>query len=270
MSNIIPKFKFKKIYLLDLVFISTAVIVLFFFLSRHKSIETHSVDVLVMTGTTEWWELGKAMPYWLNNRLTVGDKSYNTFGERTAEVINYWSYDENDKDRTVTAHLRLLASVDPVTRAYSYQYQSLIIGKPIDIIIGNTELKGIISDVNIEKPELINKTVTINYKNVTKQVSEAVLPGLKILDGQGNITAEIIKADKIQTTTKTINLNDNTLNFIGSPSDNVDLLVKIKLSVEKKDNSFYFIYGDPLKVGSKIKLRFPQVILPPGEVINIE
>lgn len=224
------------------------------------------VKAEVEISASSWWQAYfTAPPYWLGESIKVGDKEFDPQGKVVAEVLEVRAHELSTlqhqeptrKDFYLTLNLRV--SKDRRTGKLKFKNQPLEIGGPIELHLTNTYASGLVTFVEgvpdeRETKELIIKGV---WANTVPWNAEAIPVGGRMMDGMGNVVAEILEK-QIELAEKTVETWDGRLVASRDPLKR-DIYLKIKLLTKKQGENFYFHEDQKVKIGETLFIQLPGI-----------
>ena len=250
----------KKMRVLDYVVLGGVVVVLCSFLFIRLSRKTQWVSVLVNVQPDQlWWDSNPAP--WYAQAITVGQESYDAFGQKTATITNVQSFETSDGRSELVAELNVKASYDVFRRQYEYNYSPLLIGKPIDVSFGTFSFTGMVVGIN-DRVARIEKVIEARLLAIHDWKISELAKGLQAKDAAGNIVAEIL--DMHVQNAQVFQLIDTYgRQFVIRSEDSTrkDVIMKIKITAVEYNGALYSVYGTPMKIGSLLSIQFPKTSL---------
>jgi hypothetical protein len=201
-----------------------------------------------------------------------GDIQYDTVGQKNLVVLDVKSWGFETQETWVRASVKTKYKANQ--HKYSYQYQPLEIGRPIEIYINGTNVRGTITyiqgfsdtrktyDITI-KARLIdnNSPYSVSTRGVDPWIADAVGKGQIMYDAFEKPIAEILDKE-VKPAEKVITTNDGRI-FIGLDPLKKDVYLTIKLKTILQNGTYIFLENQPIKIGWGISLFFPQMMLSP-------
>jgi hypothetical protein len=248
--------KFPKLHLLDYIVISILIIIISMFLVLRITRKTVWIPVDIQIGSQD--PLWNSSPQqWYASSLKQGDCSYNTFGEKIAEVQSIVNIDTGDK-RAINVTVSLKSTYDSKTKLYSFDFQPLVVGGAFKTTFGTQDVSGVIVFVGDNKPYQ-EKIIETKLLYVYPWVADALYKGLQVKDTSGRVVAEI-KDITVQNSRRyeLHDMQDRTIVLSGEDPERKDVSLRLMIQT-KKTNGIYYFAGKQIKVGSGLRLEFPSV-----------
>jgi hypothetical protein len=196
---------------------------------------------------------GETPPYWIADKIKVGDVQTNDLGQQNLKVLSVKSWGFQNKETWVTASVK--AKYNPKQKKYTYLYQPLEIGRSIDITINGTNVHGIVTSIqgfsDTRKTYDVTVKTRLTDNNTPYSVNtRGVDPIAEILD------KEVRPAEKVITT------SDGRA-VLGEDPLKKDVYLTVKLRVTKNDDTYLFLENIPVKIGFSFPIYLERVFLNP-------
>jgi hypothetical protein len=194
------------------------------------------------------------------------------FGRPVISIVRSFSYPNNSNNRVVYLTIRLLTTYDKKSDVYSYEGVPLLVGSYQSLKINGILLRGVVQrvDSGSQRPEKKTFIVEgfVNPENVGNQnpyaantVTDGVLnyladeytKGLKILDSDGSVAAEILEVNEQPAHRKFI-YGNQLIETLDSERKKVEL--KVQITTEKYGDVYLFMGEVPLRVNDNLFLSF--------------
>lgn len=270
MSRIIPTFwifqgkkkKAKKmpkaVMIFDLVVAITLLTITGVFLYSKFTKQSTWVEVRVLISDDNLWWSGDLPEYWLIDELYEGQKSYNSFGEEVASIVNKEVFTRGGPVLQAYFDLKMKATFDKKRQIFLFNYQPLQKGKPLDLTFGRTSLQGLVVGINSDLEKMHEKKIRVRMQYLEDWLANAYQPGLEWRDSKGRLLARIDEARVEDTNMYNLSFLNN-----GIQRNNVifkDVYLDITVSAfEGRDGELRFVDGAAFKVGDEIWFHFPNV-----------
>lgn len=230
---------------------------LFFRLSR----KTEFVSVRLKLANDEWWWQGNPPDYWLVQNLIIGQKSYNTFGKKIAEISDIHLYDVGASRRLSFVDVTLAASFDKRRQIYLYNFQPLQIGKPLDLTFGESNVRGLVTYIGSDNLGYKDKEIEVKLFAIHPFEANSYKIGLQVKDSLGRVLAQIESVEVSNAKTYEF-LDQARRRFVikGVDPDRRDVTLRLKIKTILQNEAYYYIDGAAVKVGEEIWFQFPQTV----------
>jgi hypothetical protein len=258
----------KKMRALDYLILGCVIIVIGAFLFLRLSRKTEWINVLVRVQPDQLWYEANPAP-WYTQSVSLNQKAYNAFGQKVAVVNRVQSFETSDGRNEILTELTLKTSYDTFRRQYEYNYQPVLVGKPLEIPFSNFSLTGMVIGINTHLT-FVEKNIEARIFAIHPWKITELAKGLKAKDTAGNIIAEI--GDLTIQNAQVYEFTDTYGRQVITPAEDVtrkDVTMKLKIKAIQYNDALYTIDGAPLKIGSHFNLQFPQTSLSSIEISAI-
>lgn len=272
--------KYQKTTPITLLFIVSLIFIVTFgiFLISRKKIW---INVEVKISSSEWWWIQNNTPHWLADKIAVGDKQYDFFGQNVGEILevrsyewmNYNSTDSFSSQKNVYLNLKLKVDINKKKNQIKFLQQSVQIGKPIDLNFGSVGFPGLVTYIenipdNRVWEEKVVEAKLLQYIDVYPETSgisnwraEAIEIGSQMIDSRGNVIAEILDK-KVKPAEKITVTSDGKALLISDPLKK-DVLITVKIKTIKEGGTNYYLEDQKVKVGEIIFILLPNINIAP-------
>jgi hypothetical protein len=257
----------KKFALLDWIVLAILIALFSFFLINRQSKREQWTTVRLKVANEDWWWQGNAPEHWYAQNLTGGKAAYNSFGKKIGEVQSIENYDIGGPNRMIYANLKLLTTYNKNTQTYTFNYQTLQIGKSLDLTFGTFNLHGIVTNIEEHFVPDTDTRLEIKLLSVYPWEATSFIAGLQMKDPNNSIVAEIERVDV--TNAQTLEVNDRYGKLIVFPALYTyykDVTIQLRLKTKLIDNVPYFIDGSAIKVGNYIWIQFEKTAIKNGMI----
>ena len=216
---------------------------------------------------------GLVTPYWIADKIQTGDVQYDNLGQKNFQVLSVKSWGFQAKDVWVTASVK--AQYKPSQKTYTYQYQPLEIGRPIEITINGTNVRGTItaiqgfSDTRKTYDVTVKARVMDSYspysattRGVDPWIADALEKGQVMKDTTGKIIAEILDKE-VKPAEKTVITSDGRVLLSEDPLKK-DVYLTVRLHVTKNNDTYLFLENVPVKIGFSFPLYMERLLVHPN------
>jgi len=234
-----------------------------FFLQKEEYIEIE----MITTGGEWWW--GTPNPYYWNI-LPVEDGAieYDISRQPLAEILEIRKL-STDNRTLAWMKVRLKAKKNVRTNAYTFKQNKVEIGKTIAISPNNTSVIGqVIAIQGVgQLGETENKIITAKIYAIRQEQADPIKVGDVFKDDKGNVVAEVLEkvvepAEEVTPTWQgELLLKRNPLVK--------DVTLKIRLVVQRQENSLFFNYYQLIQEGLAVNLQLSNTSIEPF-IIKIE
>ncbi len=193
-------------------------------------------------------------PSWIVDKIHIGDAQYDNLGQKNLEIKNIRSWGWGYRQTWVTASVRVKHK--PNQQKYTFQYQPLEVGRAIDATINGTHVHGVVtsvegsSDASPVYDVVVDARLLQNdgfQRGVESWIAEAFDEGQTMKDISGKAIAEVLEK-KVSPAERIVTTEDGRV-FLRQDPLRKDVFVKLKLSVTKENDTYFFLEDYPIKVG---------------------
>lgn len=220
------------------------------------------ISITVKPAPDSWWWDSQPPEHWYIDNLSVGQKSFNTFGKNIAEITNLQTIDSGGARRISYIEMKILASYDKKRKIYQYNFQPLQIGKPIDLTFGANNVHGLVTYIGSDGIKYINKEIDVKIFAAFPWEAESYKQGMQMKDSLGRVLVEI-KSVNVKNSQNYEFYDTAGRRFVvsGTDENRKDITLRLKINAHQSKNSVVFIGGEAIKIGEEIWLHFPNVIV---------
>lgn len=237
-----------------------------FWFRQSKKDEWVNVSIRIMND--EWWWPGTDPESWYSDGLKVGDVALNSFGKPIAKITQIDLADLGISKFKTTIHVELLVTHDTVKQLYLYNFQPLLVSKPIDLSFGEHGVKGIVTAINQPSEEKKYKKIDVKMVKIFPWVAESYKVGLFATNPQGLKTVEVLKLQVTPNVSRVFSdIRGEMISVLNQ--DYRDAYVTISVLSYKIGDVWYRTDGAQLKVGDKIWLHFPETTMKDAEILKV-
>lgn len=236
----------------------------YFLYYRQRSQANIFVEVGLVRGQQATTGALSAVPFWLDQAISIGDKEISPLGGMNAEVYDKISYSWYSSGQMVYLYLRVNAIRDR-SGIYLYKNKPLSIGASIDLKLPKAQVQGLVVGIAEEKiiPEFQKLTITVFGKGADVWIANNLKAGSTVIDNKGQTLARVLSVNvssstSIGTLIRDANTNKPILVF---DSNERDVDAKVELTVRKIGSDYYFGENQRVRVGEQITLPFQEVII---------
>jgi len=263
-----------KLKALDWFIIFLFTIITFFFIATSLLQDRWITIKFTMTPNPQYNQYGGPdSPYWMSNKIKVGDVQYNSLGKKNLQILSVTSIGFNDMKTWVTASVK--AKYLPRQNKYTFESIPLEIGKALKMTINGTSVYGIVTyiqgssdtlktyDITVKARLLIdeNSPYSITTRGVDPWIADALKKGQIMKDSSKNTVAEILDIET-KPAEKVITTYDGKI-FIGEDPFKKDVYLTVKLKVIKQEDTYFFMENMPIKIGWSFPLYMEQILITP-------
>lgn len=244
-------------------------IVGFFLISSTMKAQRWVTVTLRVSG--DQWYYNLAPPeYWYANNLVRGQVAYDSFGKKTAEILSVENYDIGGPNRLIIVRLKLLTSFNKKSKTYTFNYQTLQIGSPLDLTFGTNNLHGLVTYIDSTSIPYAMTDIQVKLLGVYPWEAASYQPGLQMKDFEGNTVATIRSVETQDT--QAIQLQNQYGGLVAIPSLNSqykDVTLRLSLKTIPVHGVPFYIDGSAIKIGNHIWIEFEHTALKNAIISNI-
>jgi len=207
-----------------------------------------------------WWDY-KPVPYWVADSIKVGDMQYDSLGRKIAEVLATEIYESGGGKKDVYITTNLKVSYEKKKKIDRFNNQTVKIGKPLNLELGNVGLQGLVMFIEgVEKnEEEVNMEVETLWLMLPSWLPEAISVGDQMKDNNGKVVAEVLEKEVNLAETTTV--NDRGEILIKIDPLNRDVILKLRILAKRKEDIYYFREVQVVKVGNALWIKLPKIEL---------
>lgn len=264
----IQKVKKWNINLFDVLVLTAIILVIGVFLWLRASKKTEWINVRLVVANDEWWWEGQPPQWWYVDDLKVGQTAYNSFGEKVAEIYNIESFDTGGYKRRAFIDLRLKGAYEKKRQIYTYNFQPLQIGKPLDLTFGKHNVRGLITYIDKIEIDYKQKKIQVRLAQVNTWIAESIRNGIEMKDSQGRVLAVVESVEVRPYTYYEFSDIRGQMIKVTNP-DFREVLVTLTINTFESGGYTYFVDRAAIKIGEKIWFQFPQAVIREAEITKI-
>lgn len=261
------------------IFICLTVIALVVFVVKYFGQRVDSKLIRVEVINKSWSEnynpYGYRTPFWLSDKLKVGQKEYDKSGKVIAEIINIENYERGSEEAEVYLTLKIRTTYQKRLHQHLFKNKPLDLGAAIEIAPDQNVVYGQIVDIDVSPTGYPEKTfiVTGRGRGVDQYLIDKIKNGETMNDRYSQKpVATIISFQTEKTSRIFVNqLTDvnQTLGFKLNPN-NQDIVVKLEIKASEIDGRWYFAGHQHVKVGGTVYFYGQSINLYGLEIENVQ
>ena len=268
------KERLKTISGLEIFVIITIVFLTIFtvkFFGKKKELITIRVEVIKKNWVDNYDPYGYRAPFWLSDKVKIGQVEKNKTGKTIATLINLENYERGGEEAELFLTLRLEVLLDKRTGIYYFKDKPLSLGSTIDLNLDNIDIPGQVVDINV--PNNGYPTAYFYVKAMSRNLDSwkylNITPGLKVLDrANDEVIAEITKT---RTEDSSLQKMDFTSGYLSAvKGETKDVTVEMKVKGYNVDDRWYFEGHQNLKIGNLIYIYTDKINLYGFEIEDIK
>ncbi|HWS48759.1 MAG TPA: hypothetical protein VN174_01750 [Candidatus Methanoperedens sp.] len=243
------------------VFISISIIVFVVFVIKFfgQKVEwkTVKIEIINKSWAENYNPYGYRTPFWLSDKLKIGQKEYGKSGKVIAEIINVENYERGSEEADVYLTVKLRTTYQKRIQQHIFKNKPLDLGSAIEIAPDQNIVYGQIVDIDMPSSGYPKKTFTVTARG--RGIDAYIINNIKINDVMKNrydqsIIATITSFHTEKTTriyVSELTNNNQSLGF--KLNENAkDVVVTFQVNTELIDGRWYFAGHQQIKVGNSI------------------
>lgn len=259
------------------IFIIISVIFLTFFVVKFFGLKKEYLTIKVEIIKKNWLEnydlYGYRVPFWLSDKVKVGQVEKDKSGKVIATLINVENYERGNEESELYLTLKVQVILNKRTGVYSFKDKPLNLGSEIDLTLDNIDLKGQIINNNVSEDDLRGKWFLIKTRarNLEPWVYKQITPGIKMYNKANNdLIAEILGVRIEDSTLQKINYDSSGQYLRSFTSANKDAVVNLKVKAYEAGDRWYFCGHQNLKIANTVYIYTEKINLYALEIEEIE
>ena len=268
--------RLKKLSVVEIfvaIFIITSTVFFIKFFGLKEDTRLIRVEVVRKNFVENYDPLGYRTPFWLSDKLKVGQTEKNSVGQVIASIVNMENYTRDNEETGLYLTLKVTVVLNRRTGQYSFKDKPFANGQQIELNLGENYVLGQIIDTNVPENGYPVKifTVTARGRGIRSSVYSKIIPGARMIDRSSGLAAAEITSVKIEPSSIQPIKFDPTNRFLISDQtvDEHDVIITVKVTAYQLDQRWFFAGHQNLKVGQDIYLYTDQVNLPRYEITDI-
>lgn len=255
---------------IDIFIILFAVIIIItgIFIFRVLTAKSTYITVQMFASGGEWWWNNPDPPYWLTDPVRKGAIEYDSAGNKLVEVLEAQKFEAGEK-KMLWVKARIRVDFLPKSKQYLFRREPLQIGSLLYIAPDNVRIYSNVMSIEgvSEMEERRQKIITLKNYGTFPWMADAINVGLKMLDDDGNVIAEVVDKQVTQAEMTTTDYLGNT--HAQTDPYRKDVTLKIRMTTLFSKGRDYFSFFQPLKIGFSLWIPF-QTLNYEGNITAIE
>lgn len=261
------------------IFISISIITLVVFVVKYFGLKVEWRTIRVEVINKSWAEnynpYGYRTPFWLSNKIKIGQKEYGKSGVVIAEIIGVDNYVRGGEEAEVYLTVKIRTTYQKALHQYYFKDKPLDLGSAIEIAPDQNKIYGQIVDTNFPQQGYPQKTLIVTVRG--RGVDENIISKVKVDETmyERYKQKEIAKILDFHTEKSSrvfvneITENNKSLKFNISPSSK-DIILKLQMVVSQIDNRWYFAGHQNIMIGNPLFFYSHNINLFNLEIENVE
>lgn len=221
-------------------------------------------------------------PFWLTEKIKVGDSEIAIDGKKIAEVINIDEFERVGPESDLYLTLKLYGEVSTRLNKFLYRGRPIEVGAPIDLHLNRVMITGQIIDDHVPATGYPKKTISITarLRNADTWIVDALSVGDIMTNRGDGSTLATVKSFNTEPSQSSLLFAQNPYVFSGSAyrtglflENNPrlkDLVVRATLNVQSQNGDWFFGGHQKIKVGNSLWLYLSRVNLNGLEIQSVE
>lgn len=211
----------------------------------------------------EWWWQTPNPPAWLSNQIEVGDKELDGRGQPIAEIISVEKFGttQNQKDQSQKEFIfkaKLRVSYNKISQKYQFKYQTLQAATPIILELPKARINALVTKIYQEEPSMEEKILILKLYGRYPWFAEAIPENLEFKDSEKTVAKILEKTVELAEITVT---TDQGVVLARRDPLKRDITLKLKASLKKEAEEYFFPDGQLVKIGEKLNLKSEKINL---------
>lgn len=231
------------------------------------------VEVIKKNWTENYDPYGYRAPFWLSEKIKVGQKEFNYTGKPIAELIYFDNYERGSEEAELYLTLKVVVNHNTRTNQYIFHNKPIALGSAIELNLDNNLIEGQIVDMNPPSNGYPrhNFQVVLRVRNAEPWTVSNVLVGDKVTDrATGQTIAEITDVKIEDPTSQQISIDGNSILQINKRPDIKDMVITTKIVATEQDGKWYFAGHQNIKMGDSLYLYTNRIYLYGLEIVDIK
>lgn len=227
------------------------------FFGQKTEWKTVKIEVINRSWADNYNPYGYRTPFWLSEKLKIGQKEYNKSGKLIAEVLNIENYERGSEEAEVYLTVKLKTNLQKRLRQNYFKEKPLDLGSAIELSLDQNTVYGQVIDTDAPVNGYPQKKfiITTRGRGIDKYIIDHTKIGDVMKNRYNNTTvATILDFHTEKTTVAYVNQINNNSGALGFKinEDTKDLIVKFEIITEQIDGRWYFAGHQQVKVGNGI------------------
>lgn len=218
---------------------------------------------------------GYRPPFWLTDKIKVGDSEIAIDGRKVAEVMTIDEYERIGPESDLYLTVKLYGEVSTRLKKFLYRGRPIEVGAPIELHLNRVAVIGQTIDDSVPENGYPKKNITITAR--LQNTEPWIINGLSIGDTMVNrgdkLPIATIRSFHVEPPISSILFvppNGSTNLFLENNPRLKDLIINATLSVQNQNGDWYFAGHQKIKVGNGLWLYLSRVNLNPLEIQSVE
>ncbi|MFA5894611.1 MAG: DUF4330 family protein [Candidatus Shapirobacteria bacterium] len=239
--------------------------------------KTIRIEVINKSWSENYNPYGYRTPFWLSDKLKVGQKEYDKSGKVLAEVIDVENYLRGGEEAEVYLTVKVKTTYQKRLHQHFFKDKPLDLGSAIEIAPDQNIVFGQIID--LDAPEKSTgypqktMTLTVRGRGIEKSIIDQIKKGETMINRYNQQAVGTILDFDTENTTRVfateVTTTNNAIGFRVSPNTK-DVILKIQITANQIDNRWYFAGHQNIKIGNALYFYGQDINLYNLEIENIQ
>lgn len=209
------------------------------------------IEIINRSWAENYEPYGYRTPFWLSEKLKVGQKEYEKSGKVVAEIIGIENYERGSEEAEVYLTVKLRTILQKRLHQLFFKDKPLNIGSAIELAPGQNIVYGQVVDMDVPSEGYPQKNFIITTR--AREIDKYLIDNTHINDTMYNrYTNEPIAniiSFKTEFPSRIMESSHNSYLQSGNKSTARDVILKFKIKAYQIDNRWYFGGHQQIKVG---------------------
>lgn len=258
----------RRLHFFDWLIILIGICIVGFFLYSRLSKKTEWISIKLMVAHDEWWWTSSPPQYWYTDSLEPGMSTYNSFGEKVAEITDVQSFDNGGYGRRAFVDIKVKGFFDKKRQLYLFNFQPLQIGKKFEQTFGKNNLSGIVTYIEQDGLPSHDRIIEVKLYGIRDWHAEEYKTGLEMKDSQGRVLAKVINVQSELASWYEFSDIRGRKILITDPTSR-NLTIRLQIKTFESGGNEHFVDRAVIKIGEEIWFQFPTVAIRSGIISKI-
>ena len=212
-------------------------------------------------------------PFWLAEKLNLGDVEYDASGRVLAKVVGLEKYERLGSEFDVYLILEIRSLTNNKDRAFVFKGQRIEVGGRLSLVIDNSVVVGQVVDDNYpsEGYKKYQVLVEVQKRAVEEEEASIIKEGDKMLDwGSEKTIAEVVDVEVKPSLTQVVTETDGGGLQISHDPSLKDVRLLLKLTAENHEGGMIFAGHQKIKPGNPLWLYLDGVDLLETQILSVK
>lgn len=243
------------------------------YFGQQREWRTIRVEVINKNWIESYNQYGYRTPFWLSDKVKVGQKEVDKTGKVIAKVLDVENYIRSTEESEIYITATVQVLHQKKQNKYLYKSKDVSLGSAIELDIDNIHLVGQIVDDNVPLSGYPVKTfsVTSRFRSVDPPIFSHVKIGDKMFNRAKADTIAEITNIKFEDPSRIFLTNDSSNSFSFKPNRlSKDVIITANVKASFIDGRWYFAGHQNIKIGNGFYFYADDVNLYGGEIEDVK